>query len=121
MGNDTVQDYIDALNGIQKQSVIDFVDFMKTEFPLITPKISFSMPMWRLGEKMYDGYVAVSAAKNHFSIHFHEENYINILKEALPDCGFGKKCINIKYGDKKSIAVVKENVKDYFTRNLRSK
>ena len=33
---------------------------------------------------MYDGYVAVSAAKNHFSIHFSDEAFLNRLAESLP-------------------------------------
>jgi len=72
------------------------------------------MPMWWAGDKMYDGYIAISAAKNHYSIHFYDENYISKLKKMLPECSFGKRCINIKYGDKDSISIVKQNVKEYF-------
>ena len=72
---------------------------MEIEFPQIVLKICFAMPMWWAGSKMYDGYVAVSAAKKHYSIHFHDGNYISKMKEELPNCTFGKRCINIKYGD----------------------
>ena len=44
------------------------------------------MPMWLLGKKMYEGYVAVSAAKAHFSIHFSDEEFLNRLAESLPAC-----------------------------------
>lgn len=37
-------------------------------YPELTPKISFSMPMWLVGKKMKEGYVAISASKNHFSM-----------------------------------------------------
>ena len=86
---------------------------MKAEFPDIKPKICFAMPMWWLGLKMYKGYVAISAAKKHYSIHFYDENYLINMKKSLPDCAFGKRCVNIKYGDEQSISVVKQNVKDY--------
>lgn len=109
----SIQDYINSLDENGKESVSDFVSFMKTEFPQIIPKISFSMPMWWVGVKMYDGYVAISAADKHYSIHFYDENYILSLKKVLPNCRFGKRCINIKYGDEQSIFIVKQNVKDY--------
>ncbi len=115
MGFASIGDYINSLDENRKKRVYEFIEFMKTEFPKITPKISFAMPMWGVGAKMYDGYVAISAAKTHYSIHFHDENYILSLKKALPGCTFGKKCINIKYGDELSISVVKHYVKDYIS------
>jgi uncharacterized protein YdhG (YjbR/CyaY superfamily) len=110
----SVNNYLTNLDDTAQKYVSDFIDFMKIEFPQLDPIISFSMPMWRAGSKMYDGYVAVSAAKKHYSIHFHEENYINQLKEELPDCSFGKRCINVKYGDEHTISVVKQKVSQYF-------
>ena len=114
MGFASIDDYINSLDESGKRSVHEFIAFMKSEFPKITPEISFAMPMWWVGEKMYDGYVAISAAKKHYSIHFHNENYLLNMKKVLPNCGFGKRCINIKYGDEQAISVVKQNVKDYF-------
>ena len=35
---------------------------------------------------MNEGYVAVSAAKNHFSVHFSDEAFLNRLSESLPAC-----------------------------------
>ncbi|NJD03508.1 MAG: DUF1801 domain-containing protein [Ruminiclostridium sp.] len=113
MGFDSINEYIDSLDENGKRCLYEFVAFMKTEFPKITPKICFAMPMWWVGVKMYDGYVAISAAKKHYSIHFHSENNILNLKKVLPSCSFGKRCINIKYGDEQSISVVKQNIKDY--------
>ena len=71
------------------------------------------MPMWRLGKKMYEGYVAVSAAKSHFSIHFSDEAFLNRLAEALPACKKGKRCINIKYGDEVSLRAVEASISDF--------
>lgn len=110
----SIDDYINSLDENGKKWVYDFAAFMESEFPEIAPRICFAMPMWWIGAKMYDGYVAVSAAKKHYSIHFHDENYILNMKKALPDCAFGKRCINIRYGEEQSISVVKQNVKDYF-------
>ena len=89
MGAASVSEYVASLNEEQRQHVSAFIDFMSTEYPQLTPKISFSMPMWLLGKKMYEGYVAVSAAKNHFSIHFSDEVFLNRLAEGLPACKKG--------------------------------
>ncbi|WCF10850.1 DUF1801 domain-containing protein [Paenibacillus thiaminolyticus] len=114
MGITTVNEYVNSLHEKGNKSVCEFVDFMRVEFPQITPKISYGMPMWRAGKKMYDGYVAVSAAKAHYSIHFHDEERVSHLATLLPDSTFGKKCVNIKYGDEKSAKLVMQIVKDYF-------
>lgn len=121
MGLASIDDYISSLDENRKECICDFVAFMKTEFQGITPKICFAMPMWWIGMKMYDGYVGISNAKKHYSIHFHDEEYISNMKKSLPSCGFGKRCINIKYGDEQSISVVKQNVKDYFNSKLSEK
>ena len=70
MGAASVSACVASLNEEQWRHVSAFIDFVNVEYPQLTPKISFSMPMWLLGKKMYEGYVAVSAAKRHFSIHF---------------------------------------------------
>lgn len=109
----SINEYIASMDENGKKYISEFENFMKTEFPQIVPKISFAMPMWWVGSKMYDGYVAVSAAKKHYSIHFYDENYISKMKEELPNCTFGKRCINIKYGDEHAISVVEQNVSQY--------
>lgn len=109
----SINEYINSLDDNAKQDVLNFEHFMETEFPQIIPKISFAMPMWWTGNKMYNGYVAISAAKKHYSIHFCDENYISELKKVLPNCTFGKRCINVKYGDEQTIFVVKQNVSKY--------
>lgn len=116
----SVNEYISNLDENAKKEVSDFESFMKTEFPQIISKISYSIPMWWVGPKIYDGYVAVSAAKKHYSIHFLDENYISALKTLLPNCTFGKRCINIKYGDEYAISVVKQKVSQYLNSLLKA-
>ena len=84
MGVSAVSEYVASLNEEQKRHICAFIELMNTEFPQLTNKISFSMPMWLVGKKMNEGYVAVSAAKNHFSIHFSDEEFLNHLAESLP-------------------------------------
>lgn len=113
MGVASVSEYAASLNEQQQQPVNAFIHFMNTNYPQLTNKISFSMPMWLIGKKMSEGYVAVSAAKNHFSIHFSDEEFLNRLAESLPACKRGKRCINIKYGDEQSLHTVEESIGDF--------
>ena len=113
MGATSVSEYVASLNEEQRRHVSAFIDFMSAEYPQLTPKISFSMPMWLPGKKMNEGYVAVSAAKNHFSIHFSDEEFLYRLAESLPACKKGKRCINIKYGDKPSLHAVEASISDF--------
>ena len=113
MGAASVSEYVASLNEEQRRHVSAFIDFMGAEYPQLTPKISFSMPMWLLGKKMYEGYVAVSAAKSHFSIHFSDEAFLNRLAESMPACNKGKRCINIKYGDEVSLHAVENSIDDF--------
>ena len=113
MGADSVSEYVASLNEEQQRHICVFIGFMNTEFPQLTHKISFSMPMWLVGKKLYDGYVAVSAAENHFSIHFSDEEFLNCLAESLPDSKKGKQCINIKYGDEQSLRAVEERISNF--------
>lgn len=113
MGAVSVSEYVASLNEEQRRHVSAFIDFMGSKYPQLIPKISFSMPMWLLGKKMYEGYVAVSAAKGHFSIHFSDEAFLNRLAESLPACKKGKRCINIPYGDEASLRAVEERIGDF--------
>lgn len=97
-----LSEYVASLNKEQQRHINAFIEFMNTEYPQPTNKISFCMPMWLVGQKMKEGYIAISAAKNHFSIHFSIEEFVNRLAESLPTCKKGKRRINMKYGDELS-------------------
>lgn len=113
MGVASVSEYVASLNEVQQRHICAFIEFMNAEYPQLTNKISFSMPIWLVGKKMNEGYVAVSAAKNHFSIHFSDEAFLNRLTESLPACKKGKRCINIKYGDEQSFHAVEGSISDF--------
>ena len=113
MGAVSVSEYVASLNEEQRRHVSAFIDFMSGTYPQLTNKISFSMPMWLVRKKMNEGYVAVSAAKSHFSIHFSDEAFLNRLAEGLPTCKKGKRCINIPYGDDASLRAVEERIGDF--------
>ena len=97
MGAASVSEYVASLNEEQRQHVSAFIDFMRAEYPQLIPKISFSMPMWLLGKKMYEGYVAVSAAKSHFSIHFSFIVMGNQTVDQPGNCRFSTAAFAAKY------------------------
>lgn len=109
----SIPEYIENLNENGRRYVNEFIDFMKEEYTQLNHKICFSMPMWLVGKKMNEGYIAISASKNHFSIHFSDENFVIELGKKLPTCKTGKRCINIKYGDDKSFKVIKESIEKF--------
>ena len=113
MGVVSASEYVASLNEEQQRPINAFIEFMNVEYAQLTNKISFSMPMWLVGKKMNEGYVAVSAAKNHFSVHFSDEAFLNRLSESLPACKRGKRCINIPYGDEASLHAVEERISDF--------
>ena len=104
MGAASVSEYVASLNEEQRRHVSAFIDFMSAEYPQLTPKISFSMPMWLLGKKMYEGYVAVSAAKNHFSILFSDDQIAvpGMLEQTIQRARhaiFTKRCNRLQFAD----------------------
>jgi len=110
----SIADYNNSLDENGKAAVHELNCFMSVEFPGITPKICFAMLMWWAGTKMYDGYIAISAAKKHFSIHFHDARCLYMLQRDLPGRKFGQKCVNIAYGDDQALEAVKRTIKACF-------
>lgn len=105
--------YISGLHPDGQRWVDAFAAFMEREYPQLREKLCFSMPMWLAGGRMREGYVAVSAAARHFSVHFSDEDFVQELGHRLPGCRTGKRCINVKYGDADSFAAVKAAVADF--------
>jgi len=58
MGAASVSEYVASLNEEQQRHICTFIEFMNAEYPQLTNKLSFSMPMWLVGKKMNEGYVA---------------------------------------------------------------
>lgn len=113
----SLEQYLESLNENGKYHVEQFVQFMTECWPQKTHKICFSMPMWLFGTKMNEGYVAISAAKNHISIHFSDEEFLQHLAKQLPTCKTGKRCINVRYGDTASLDLVKGAVITFLKQN----
>lgn len=115
-----ISDYLQKLSPSETKAVSDFCSFMQSKFPRLQPRISFSMPMWLVGSKMSEGYVAISTAKNHFSIHFSSEEVVAQILQATAHCKAGKRCVNIPYDDLIDYELVKKFVVQHLTKAMTS-
>lgn len=77
----TIEEFKKQCNEKELEIVNDFECFMNDHFPKLNQKISFSIPMWFKGKKMNEGYIGISIAKKHFSIHFSNEEFVHKLSE----------------------------------------
>lgn len=97
MGFSSLSEYLSFLGEREKGYIIRFISFMEKEYPNLKVRISFSMPMWWLKEKMRDGYVGVSASKSRFTLHLSSEEFIRTIEKERPDMKYGKQCVSISY------------------------
>ncbi|MEA5010378.1 MAG: DUF1801 domain-containing protein [Angelakisella sp.] len=92
-----VDSYIMALPEIQQEWMWFFVKYMREKHSNLEEVISFQMPTYKLGSGKLRNYIAFSPAKNHFSMHTMDFEYIAMMKESLASPGKGKGCVNVKY------------------------
>lgn len=50
-----LSEYVASLNKEQQRHINAFIEFMNTEYPKLTNKISFFLPMWLVVQKMKEG------------------------------------------------------------------
>ncbi|MBS5934228.1 MAG: DUF1801 domain-containing protein [Clostridiales bacterium] len=98
MGNENeVNTYLQKLTGNEKEWMEFFVDYMRKEHPDLDEVISYQIPTYKLGTGKQRNYIAFSPAKNHFSMHSMDFEYIALLREKLTKPGKGKGCVTIPY------------------------
>lgn len=89
--------YLATLSGQEKDWVEFFVEYMRSHHADLEEVMSFKMPTFKLGSGKLRNYIAFSPAKNHFSMHSMDFDYIALLKEKLTKPGKGKGCVNVPY------------------------
>ena len=90
-------DYLDSLQGTEKELMMFFIDYMRLNHSELEEIFSFQMPTYKLGEGKIKNYIAFSAKPKHFSMHSLDFEYVSVLKEKLSNPGKGKGCVNIAY------------------------
>ncbi len=107
---ESVDNYIRNQGEKAQKSVTSFISFMNEILPGKRAEIVFSMPMWKRVKKMSDGYVAISVAKQHYTIHFSDEEFVEELSSMFK-CG--KRCASIPYDNKDKEKLIREYVKEF--------
>lgn len=111
-----VDHYIAALSGIEQDWMCFFVGYMREKHSDLEEVISFQMPTYKLGSGKLRNYIAFSPAKNHFSLHSMDFEYIGMLKEKLVKPGKGKGCVNVKYTSLEEREILVEAIEEIIKR-----
>lgn len=114
--NSEVDDYISTLSELEKDWMIYFINYMRENHLELEEVISFKMPTYKLGSGKLRNYIAFSLAKNHFSMHSMDFEYIAMLKDQLANPGKGKGCVNVNYFRKDERQILIKGIEDIIER-----
>jgi len=108
----TVDEYVNSFDGVKKDWLLTFVNFMRENYPEIPERISYQIPMWKFDKQ----YVAFSVAKEHFTFHTIDFEMIEELKTLLPGAKFGKGSARISYDDRAAQPVLFDMIRKIISR-----
>lgn len=114
--NSEVDDYIFTLSEVEKDWMIYFINYMRENHLELEEVISFKMPTYKLGSGKLRNYIAFSLAKNHFSMHSMDFEYIAMLKDQLSNPGKGKGCVHVNYFRKDERQILIKGIEDIIGR-----
>lgn len=89
MGGFSVSECVESFSEEQQRHICAFIEFMNMEFPQLTNKISFSMPMCLIGKRCMSDMWRFPLQKP-LLYPFLNEEFLNGLAESLPSCKKGK-------------------------------
>ena len=115
---DNLQDYLDSLQGRDKEMMFYFVDYMRNNHSDIKEGFSFQMPTYILGTGKTKNYISFAVNKNHFSLHSLDFEYISLLKEQLTKAGNGKGCVKISYDDENERKILIDGIEEIIKRQI---
>ena len=118
--NKEVNEYLDSLSGVEREWMEFFVKYMREHHSDIEEVISFKMPTYKLGSGKLRNYIAFSPAKNHFSMHSMDFEYIATLKEKLSKPGKGKGCVNVPYTNTEERPILINAIDEIIRRKVRA-
>lgn len=117
MSFSSLSEYLSSLGDREKEFTLRFISFMEKEHPELKVRISFSMPMWWVKEKMKDGYVGVSASKSRFTLHFSSEAFTRSVEKERPDLKYGKQCVSIGYKNEEDYLFLERKALSFLSSN----
>lgn len=115
-----VDEYLEKIEGVQRQWLMTFVEHMRTNYPELEEVISFQMPTYKLGSGKQRNYISSGTGKNHFSLHTMDFDYISSLKERLTKPGKGKGCVNVLFSNMEEQEILFEAISEIIQRKVMS-
>lgn len=112
-----VNNILENLDGNAKEWMDYFVSYMRKHHPDIEEIVSFSIPTYMLSRKPKKNYIAFSFAKNHFSLHTLDFDYIIELKQLLSKSGKGKGCVNVPFEKIEERKILEDAIEKIIERN----
>ncbi len=112
----TITEYINQYTGEHKAWLEEFVAYMDKK--AMAGKISYNIIMYKLPGDKNHNFVAFSVAKEHFSLHTLDFEYIVELKAKLKKPGRGKGCVNVPFKNSFEKPTLYKAVDDIINRNL---
>ncbi len=111
---DTVQEYLQSLEGGGKKLLSEFLGYMDENYPQLKPVMFRQRPMYKTGKS----YVYFTVAKEHFSVHTLNFELIERLKQTLATADFGKGCVKVRFADEGAVPVLKRLCDDIVSLNI---
>lgn len=112
-----VNEHLEKFEGMQKDWLSTFVQYMRANHPELEEVISFQMPTYKLGQGKQRNYIAFGVGKNHFSLHAMDFDYMVNLKEKLIKPGKGKGCVNVLFSNEKEQEILIEAIEEIIVRS----
>lgn len=91
----TPLEYVETLSGPGCEWLAEFLQYMGSRHPDITPVMFRQRPMFKIGKS----YVMFTVAKEHFTLHTLNFDLVEGLKAILPKAEFGKGSVKVKFSD----------------------
>ena len=102
---DSPQDYLDSLDEPARGWVTHLVRYAEQRSG-IDAQLFRSRPMVKLGRSYQEGYVLVTAAKGHGTVHAIDFDLVDETRVLLPRAGTGKGSVRARYDDEAAIPVL---------------
>ncbi|WP_147572893.1 hypothetical protein [Cellulomonas massiliensis] len=106
---ETPQDYLDSLDEPARGWVTHLVRYAERRSG-IGAELFRSRPMVKVGRTWQDGYVLVTAAKDHGTVHALDFDLVDETRRLLPRAGSGRGSVRARYDDEAAVAVLERLV-----------
>ena len=113
---ETPQQYLDAAPEAARPWLEEFWAHVREKAPTLDLVMFRQTPMFRFADSYLKGYVMVTAAAKHVSVHALEFDLVAATKQRIPGAFGGKGCVSVKYANTDAKPALKEFVDEVLAR-----